>query len=96
MEAWFTWTEPAPGTALLADLSDPASPNAQGRYQLSKLVSLFLGRQTAQLPLAKGVVVDVVCPGLCLSDLLRHLDEAARKDLQARSLPTVEGAKNVS
>ena len=87
-ETWVKWTEPPAGTPLLEDLADPASPNAEQRYAFSKLVSIFLARQLSQLSQAKGVVVDVVCPGLCLSELVRHCDDGMRRDLQARSLPT--------
>lgn len=95
-EEWVKWTEPPAGTPLLRDLNDPSSPNNFQRYAFSKLVSIFLARQFAQLPKAAGLVVDVVCPGLCLSELVRHCDDAMRKDLQSKSLPTTEGAKNVS
>ncbi len=95
-EEWVKWTEPSAGTPLLADLNDPASPNAQQRYAFSKLVSIFLARRLSQLSKAAGLVVDVVCPGLCLSELVRHCDAAMTRDLQSKSLPTAEGAKNVS
>ena len=95
-EEWVKWTEPPAGTPLLQDLADPASPNAHQRYAFSKLVSIFLSRQLASLPRAAGLVVDVVCPGLCLSELVRHCDDEMRRGLQAKSLPTAEGAKNVS
>lgn len=39
------------------------------RYNVSKLLDLFLVREIAKLPLAKDVVVDVVNPGMCVSDL---------------------------
>lgn len=93
---WITWNEPAPGLPLLQDLNDPNSPNAKMRYPLTKLVSVFIGRQLAQLPQAKDIVVSLVCPGLCVSELNRHLPEEQRKAMRAQSIPTAEGAKNVS
>ncbi|KAJ7352047.1 hypothetical protein DFH08DRAFT_774914 [Mycena albidolilacea] len=43
------------------------------RYATSKLFNLFLAREIAKLPQAQGVVVNVVAPGLCASELGRDL-----------------------
>ncbi|KAF7356328.1 hypothetical protein MVEN_00965100 [Mycena venus] len=48
--------------------------DAMDRYATSKLFNLFLTREIAKLPQAEGVVVNVVAPGLCYSELGRDLD----------------------
>ncbi|KAF8199209.1 hypothetical protein K438DRAFT_1823202 [Mycena galopus ATCC 62051] len=43
------------------------------RYPTSKLFDLYLAREIAALEAAKGVVVNVIAPGLCASELGRDL-----------------------
>lgn len=57
-----------PGPTLTA-LNDPKHFGLADRYNVSKLISLFLAREIAPLPLAKDVVVNVVHAGLCESGL---------------------------
>lgn len=84
-------------TKLLTDFNDASSPNAKGRYGLSKLVSLYVSRQISELKLAReaGVVVNCVCPGLCTSELSRALADDVRADILKNGKPTSEGSKNV-
>lgn len=98
MHAWFKYTEVPSTTTLLSDFNDKDSANAQARYPLSKLVSLFLARRIAELELVKdaGVVVNCVCPGLCTSELSRDMPEAFRADIRAKGKPTSEGSKNIA
>ncbi|KAJ6519137.1 hypothetical protein C8R45DRAFT_1065919 [Mycena sanguinolenta] len=43
------------------------------RYPTTKLLDFFLAREIAKLPQAQGVVVNVVAPGLCVTDLGRDI-----------------------
>ncbi|KAK7042794.1 hypothetical protein R3P38DRAFT_3260733 [Favolaschia claudopus] len=43
-------------------------------YPTTKLFSLYTAREISKLPLAKGIVVNIVDPGFCSSDLLREVD----------------------
>lgn len=46
------------------------------RYNVSKLLSLFLARKIATLPAAKDIVVNCVNPGLCKSEFRADLPAA--------------------
>ncbi|KAJ6514865.1 hypothetical protein C8R47DRAFT_1206227 [Mycena vitilis] len=60
---------------ILETLNDKKkSSDMVDRYTLSKLFDLFIAREIAKLPLAQGVVVNVVSPGLCASDIARDLN----------------------
>ncbi|KAJ7656357.1 hypothetical protein DFH06DRAFT_1199337 [Mycena polygramma] len=61
-------------TNILQALSDETKSNHKDRYPTSKLLLLFLTREIAALPQAEGVVVNVVDPGLCVSELGRDMD----------------------
>ncbi|KAJ7735789.1 hypothetical protein B0H16DRAFT_128083 [Mycena metata] len=61
------------GAKLLETLNNESESNIIDRYNTSKLFNLFLAREIATLPQAKGVVVNVVHPGLCTSELGRDL-----------------------
>ncbi|KAJ7032034.1 hypothetical protein C8F04DRAFT_1108996 [Mycena alexandri] len=61
------------GAKLLETLNNESESNIMDRYPTSKLFNLFLTREIATLPQAKGVVVNVVDPGLCTSELGRDL-----------------------
>lgn len=68
----------------------------QDRYNFSKLISLFLARQTARLPLAKDIVVDVVNPGLCVSELRNEMSQSiVGKLLDMIAYSAEDGSKNV-
>ncbi|KAJ6473125.1 hypothetical protein C8R45DRAFT_406992 [Mycena sanguinolenta] len=47
--------------------------NMTDRYPTSKLFNLYLAREIAKLPQAQGVVVNVVAPGLCTTELGRDI-----------------------
>lgn len=67
------------------------------RYNFSKLISLFLARQIARLPLAKDIVVDVVNPGLCVSELRNEMSQSIMgKLLDKIAYSAEDGSKNVS
>ncbi|KAJ6534670.1 hypothetical protein DFH09DRAFT_1180286 [Mycena vulgaris] len=59
---------------ILKALNDETQGKLFDRYATSKLLNYFLAREIAKLPQAKDVVVNVVAPGLCSSDLGRDLD----------------------
>ncbi|KAF8213732.1 hypothetical protein K438DRAFT_1957084 [Mycena galopus ATCC 62051] len=44
---------------------------SKDRYAVSKLFNLYFAREIAALPQAQGVVVNVVDPGMCVSDIGR-------------------------
>ncbi|KAJ6582026.1 hypothetical protein B0H19DRAFT_1117321 [Mycena capillaripes] len=58
---------------ILQTLNDPSSrPITPDRYAITKLFNLFLAREIGALSQAQGVVVNVVDPGLCASDIGRN------------------------
>ncbi|KAJ6620576.1 hypothetical protein B0H10DRAFT_1791582 [Mycena sp. CBHHK59/15] len=59
---------------ILQELNDKAKSVQKDRYATSKLLDLFLAREIAELPKAEGVVVNVVDPGLCISELGRDVE----------------------
>ncbi|KAF7356347.1 hypothetical protein MVEN_00967000 [Mycena venus] len=59
---------------ILEALNDEGQSNFKDRYSSSKLLDLFLAREIARLPRAEGLVVNVVDPGLCISELGREVD----------------------
>ncbi|KAJ7180982.1 hypothetical protein C8R46DRAFT_1071093 [Mycena filopes] len=60
-------------TNILHTLNDPSKGSiSKDRYAVSKLFNLFLAREIAALLQAQGVVVNVVDPGMCASDIGRH------------------------
>ncbi len=98
MHAWTNYKRPAKGTSLLANLNEPDAKNAtmEDRYQLSKLISLFLARKVARLPAAKDIVVDVVNPGLCVSELRNEMSQSLIGRLLDKIAYSAEdGSKNV-
>ncbi|KAJ7185201.1 hypothetical protein C8R46DRAFT_1287549 [Mycena filopes] len=62
------------GTNLLETLNDEKKSDILDRYFTSKLFDLFITREIATLPQAQGVVVNVVDPGLCASEIARDVD----------------------
>ncbi|KAJ6472051.1 putative short-chain dehydrogenase [Mycena sanguinolenta] len=57
---------------ILQALNDPAKSSVEDRYPVSKLFNLYTVREIARLPRAQGVVVNVVEPGFCVSELMRE------------------------
>ncbi|KAJ7464633.1 hypothetical protein FB451DRAFT_1561869 [Mycena latifolia] len=82
---------------MLKALNDENQGKIFDRYPTSKLFSFFFGREIAKLPRAKDVVVNVVSPGLCSSELGRDLDlkPTAAYLVQRLSWPTSKGALNL-
>ncbi|KAJ7739807.1 hypothetical protein B0H16DRAFT_1567884 [Mycena metata] len=66
------WVERS-GANLLETLNSESKSNIMDRYYTSKLFNLFLAREIVNLPQAKGVIVNVVDPGLCNSEIARDL-----------------------
>ncbi|KAJ7742842.1 hypothetical protein B0H16DRAFT_1562530 [Mycena metata] len=59
-------------TNILQALNDPSRGRmTKDRYAVSKLFNLFLAREIAALPQAQGVIVNVVDPGMCVSEIGR-------------------------
>ncbi|KAJ6517876.1 hypothetical protein C8R47DRAFT_97 [Mycena vitilis] len=58
---------------IIQTLNDPSkSTNDGNRYPTTKLFDLYIAREIARLPHAEGVVVNVVEPGFCVSELMRE------------------------
>ncbi|KAF7340146.1 hypothetical protein MVEN_01933100 [Mycena venus] len=53
------------------DIISESIKMSKDRYAISKLFNLFFAREIAALPQAQGVVVNVVDPGMCVSDIGR-------------------------
>ncbi|KAJ7464628.1 hypothetical protein FB451DRAFT_1264101, partial [Mycena latifolia] len=85
------------GLNVLQVLNDEAKSNLKDRYPTSKLFNLFLVREIAALPQAEGVVVNVVDPGLCISELGRDLEikPAVLYILMRLGWTTAKGALNL-
>ncbi|KAJ7181010.1 hypothetical protein C8R46DRAFT_596720 [Mycena filopes] len=60
-------------TKLLDALNDESQCDVMDRYITSKLFNLYIAREVARLPQAEGVIVNVVDPGLCVSEIGRNL-----------------------
>ncbi|KAJ7135795.1 hypothetical protein C8R44DRAFT_729350 [Mycena epipterygia] len=58
-------------TNILKALNDSSkwATGSRDRYFVTKIFNLFLARQISTLPEAEGVVINVVDPGLCMSDI---------------------------
>lgn len=70
VHAWPKFPErDAPG--VFAALSDPATPTMRERYPTSKLLEVLVVRQLAPALAGTGVVLNVINPGLCHSELAR-------------------------
>ena len=59
--------------------------NRPCRYPLSKLIETLIARRFAEnLPLSRtGVVLNIVCPGVCVTDLDRNAAPEFREKLAA-------------
>ncbi|KAJ6552811.1 hypothetical protein B0H19DRAFT_949456 [Mycena capillaripes] len=57
---------------ILQMLNDPSKSVPGDRYPTFKLFNLYTAREIARLPQAQGVVVNVVEPGFCVSELMRE------------------------
>jgi len=57
---------------ILQALNEPSKSALGDRYSVSKLFNLYTVREIARLPQALGVVVNVVEPGFCVSELMRE------------------------
>ncbi|KAJ6581881.1 hypothetical protein B0H19DRAFT_983986 [Mycena capillaripes] len=86
------------GPKILEALNDEKqSTSAFDRYPTSKLFNLFVAREIAKLPQAQGVVVNVVAPGLCASELGRDFDlgPTAIFLIKRLAFTTAQGALNL-
>ncbi|KAJ7327586.1 hypothetical protein DFH08DRAFT_884806 [Mycena albidolilacea] len=57
---------------ILQILNDSSKSIIGDRYPVSKLFNLYTAREIAHLPQARGVVVNIVEPGFCVSELMRE------------------------
>ncbi|KAJ6530002.1 hypothetical protein DFH09DRAFT_151650 [Mycena vulgaris] len=82
---------------ILETLNDKSKWIQPDRYFITKLFNLFVAREIAMLPKAEGVVVNVVDPGLCSSDISRNGDPGAVIGFLFRNVawPTSKGALNL-
>lgn len=96
----FTALNPIPaGTSILSDVNNEKGKNAGQRYELTKLLDVFLTRQIASLPAANGVVVNAVNPGFCstgFGDGVTGPSALALKLLNLVARTAESGARNVS
>lgn len=88
----------APDGQLFATLSDKSKANMSDRYNVSKLLEIFIVKQMAAMfPLSSSkVIVNSVAPGFCHSELTREADFAIMrlfKRLCAR--PTEMGSRTL-
>ncbi|KAM0746964.1 NAD(P)-binding protein [Meredithblackwellia eburnea MCA 4105] len=78
-------------------LNDEKVANMLDRYNVSKVLSLFITRQLAKLPEAKNVVINVTNPGMCDTTFRDEaLPGVLAWLLNKLSRTTSEGAKNLA
>ncbi|KAJ7183015.1 NAD(P)-binding protein [Mycena crocata] len=82
---------------ILQALNDEKTSSLDDRYAVTKLFNLFLAREFAKLPAAEGVVVNVVNPGLCMSEFARDFEipAAAMFVISRLAWTTEQGARNL-
>lgn len=78
VHGWASFNEKSIPGSTLAALNSPESSTMNDRYNVSKLLDVFITRQIASLPSVKssGLVVNTVNPGLCVSELRKELPSA--------------------
>lgn len=76
VHSWAKLEERKQPRSLLAALSDEAlfTQVAQDRYQVSKLLNIFITNRLAQLTRDDDIIVNTVNPALCISELRREMD----------------------
>ncbi|KAF2093001.1 retinol dehydrogenase [Rhizodiscina lignyota] len=88
----------APAGQLFATLSDKSKSSMSDRYNVSKLLEVFMVKQMASMsPLgSKNVIINCVAPGLCDTELARDYSGAA-VDLAKKILcrPSEVGARTL-
>ncbi|KAJ7464509.1 hypothetical protein FB451DRAFT_1263697 [Mycena latifolia] len=84
-------------TNILRTLNDKSKWVQSDRYFVTKVFNLFLGREISALPQARGVVVNVVDPGLCRSEIDRDAKYSQLTAFLFRTLAwsTAKGALNL-
>ncbi|KAJ7117720.1 hypothetical protein C8R44DRAFT_626852 [Mycena epipterygia] len=81
---------------ILQTMNNETQTDVVDRYPTSKLIDHFLAQKIAKLPRAEGVVVNVVDPGLCFSELGRDLPlNAVIFVVRRLGWPTSKGALNL-
>ncbi|KAJ7463362.1 hypothetical protein FB451DRAFT_1139730 [Mycena latifolia] len=82
---------------ILATLNDQTKNTKGDHYPISKLFNLYIAREIAQLPRAQGLVVNVVDPGMCTSELLREYNFGGVPNFLFHRLgwPCAKGALNL-
>ncbi|SCV69215.1 BQ2448_2235 [Microbotryum intermedium] len=70
--------------------------NRTDRYNVTKLLSMYLAHNLARILEKDGVVVNVVNPGLCVSELRKEMNWLVGKLLDAAARTTEDGSKNVA
>ncbi|KAJ7117481.1 hypothetical protein C8R44DRAFT_738381 [Mycena epipterygia] len=84
-------------TNILQALNDSSKWTTGDRYFVTKVFDLFLAREISTLPKSEGVVVNVVDPGLCMSDIERDREHGAVVSYLFRTIawPVSKGSINM-
>jgi len=88
----------APVGQLFATLNDKSKAKMSDRYSVSKLLGMFVVKQLAAMSPVEsgGVIVNIVAPGLCYSDLHRDFDNILGHILlKISARPTEVGARTL-
>ncbi|GAA5863120.1 hypothetical protein JCM8547_002804 [Rhodosporidiobolus lusitaniae] len=85
---------PSKHSSYLAALNDEKLFNAFDRYNTSKLLEVGLARELAKVPMAEGVVVNTVNPGLTKSGLRREAPGVFERFFNLIARDTADSAKN--
>ncbi|KAF2009106.1 putative short-chain dehydrogenase [Aaosphaeria arxii CBS 175.79] len=81
-----------PEGRIFATLNNERTANMADRYNVSKLITILIAKHLGEQSSFKdsGVIVNVVCPGFCKSELRREYDSAAFRAFSAAFARTTE------
>ncbi|KAM0786800.1 hypothetical protein ACM66B_002233 [Microbotryomycetes sp. NB124-2] len=97
VHAWSPWKGYAKGS-LLDNLNQIETFNKEGgteRYHISKIFSIFIARKLAESAKGSDVVVNVVNPGLVVSEFKREMSWLRATMLDKLSRTTSDGARYI-
>ncbi|SGY74432.1 BQ5605_C005g03363 [Microbotryum silenes-dioicae] len=84
-----------PGSTLDA-LNSPEHFYKTDRYNITKLLNMYLAHNLARILEKDSVIVNVVNPGLCVSELRKEMSWVFGKMLDMAARTTEDGSKNIA
>ncbi|KAI5476866.1 Short chain dehydrogenase atnD [Pseudohyphozyma bogoriensis] len=95
VHTWAKFIEKDVPGSTLAALNSEQDFQGGDRYQVTKLINLFIARKLATLPIASSVVISMVNPGLCVSELRREFPSFAQWLSNKLARSAAVGARNI-